>query len=213
MSSITQLNIPGLGLAQPSLLAAAGKGIRMAGARLGRYLTDPNTLKAVGTKVAIDTALGTAASQAVPRMLGEQPGTTPLQAALHSGTHSLISSPISGAMKAAGMPNIAADSAGSILGGAGAQVVSQAVNQGLYNRMQPVSQAVDPESNGQFSPHIAQLMQLQKMQADMEQQRYNNEINLALAKNYHAPSTTVVHKNPSAELQTYYNMLNPNVSY
>jgi len=213
MSSIMQLTIPGLELAQPSLLAAAGKGIRMAGARLGKYLTDPNTLKAVGTKVAIDTALGTAVSQAVPRMLGEQPGTTPLQAAIHSGTHSLISSPISGAMKAAGMPNIAADSAGSILGGAGTQIVSQAVNQGLHGRMQPVSQTVTPEPQSQFSPHVAQLMQLQKMQADMEQQRYNNEINLALAKNYHAPSTTVVHRNPSAELQTYYNMLNPNVRY
>ena len=213
MSSVTQLNIPGLELAQPSLLAAAGKGIRMAGARLGKYLTDPNTLKAIGTKVAIDTALGTAVSQAVPRMLGEQPGTTPLQAAIHSGTNSLISSPISGAMRAAGMPNIAADSAGSILGGAGTQIVSQAVNQGLHGRMQPVSQAIDPESNSQFSPHASQLMQLQKMQADMEQQRYNNEINLALAKNYHSPVTTVVHKNPSADLQTFYNMLNPNVRY
>jgi hypothetical protein len=64
-----------------------------------------------------------------------------------------------------------------------------------------------------MSPDVAQLMQLQGMHAEMEQQRYNNEINLALAKNYHAPSTTVVHKNPSAELQTIYSMLNPNVRY
>jgi len=196
-----------------TLFAGAVPAVRMAGAALGKYLTNPQTLKDIGTKVAIDTALGTAVSQAVPRVLGREPGSTPMQAALHSGTQSLISSPIAGGMRAMGLPGIAADSAGSILGGAGAQVVSQAVNQGLHGRMQPVSQAIDPESNSQFSPHVAQLMQLQKMQADMEQQRYNNEINLALAKNYHSPATTIVHKNPSAELQTFYNMLNPNVRY
>lgn len=187
--------------------------MRMAGAALGKYLTNPQTLKDIGTKVAIDTALGTAVSQAVPRVLGQEPGSTPLQAAIHSGTQSLISSPVAGGMRAMGLPGIAADSAGSILGGAGAQVVSQSINQGLHGRMQPVSQTVAPEPGDQMSPDVAQLMQVQGMHAQMEQQRYNNEINLALAKNYHAPSTTVVHKNPSAELQTIYSMLNPNVRY
>lgn len=196
-----------------TLFAAAVPAMRMAGAALGKYLTNPQTLKDIGTKVAIDTALGTAVSQAVPRVLGQEPGSTPLQAAIHSGTQSLIRSPIAGGMRAMGLPGIAADSAGSILGGAGAQVVSQSINQGLHGRMQPVSQAVAPEPGDQMSPDTAQLMQVQGMQAAMEQQRYNNEINLALAKNYHAPSTTVVHKNPSAELQTIYSMLSPNVSY
>jgi hypothetical protein len=196
-----------------TLFAAAVPAMRMAGAALGKYLTNPQTLKDIGTKVAIDTALGTAVSQAVPRVLGQKPGSTPLQAAIHSGTQSLISSPVAGGMRAMGLPGIAADSAGSILGGAGAQVVSQSINQGLHGRMQPVSQTVAPEPGDQMSPDVAQLMQVQGMQAAMEQQRYNNEINLALAKNYHAPSTTVVHKNPSAELQTIYSMLNPNVRY
>jgi hypothetical protein len=196
-----------------TLFAAAVPAMRMAGAALGKYLTNPQTLKDIGTKVAIDTALGTAVSQAVPRVLGQEPGSTPLQAAIHSGTQSLISSPVAGGMRAMGLPGIAADSAGSILGGAGAQVVSQSINQGLHGRMQPVSQTVAPEPGDQMSPDVAQLMQVQGMHAQMEQQRYNNEINLALAKNYHAPSTTVVHKNPSAELQTIYSMLNPNVRY
>jgi hypothetical protein len=196
-----------------TIFAAAIPAMRMAGAALGKYLTNPQTLKNIGTKVAVDTALGTVVSQAVPRILGQEPGVTPLQAAIHSGTGSLISSPIAGGMKAMGIPGIAADSAGSILGGAGAQVVSQAVNQGLYGRMQPVSQTVAPEPGDQMSPDAAQLMQVQGMQAAMEQQRYNNEINLALAKNYHAPSTTVVHKNPSADLQNIISMLNPGVSY
>lgn len=196
-----------------TLFAAAIPAMRMAGAALGKYLTNPQTLKAIGTKVAIDTALGTAVSQAVPRVLGQEPGSTPLQSAIHSGTQSLISSPIAGGMRAMGLPGIAADSAGSILGGAGAQVVSQSINQGLHGRMQPVSQTVAPEPGDQMSPDVAQLLQVQGMQAAMEQQRYDNEINLALAKNYHAPSTTVVHKNPSAELQTIYSMLNPNVRY
>ena len=196
-----------------TLFAAAVPAMRMAGAALVKYLTNPQTLKAIGTKVAIDTALGTAVSQAVPRVLGQEPSSTPLQAAIHSGTGSLISSPVAGGMRAMGIPGIAADSAGSILGGAGAQVVSQSINQGLHGRMQPVSQTVAPEPGDQMSPDTAQLMQVQGMQAEMEQQRYNNEINLALAKNYHAPMTTVVHRNPSADLQSIISMLNPNVSY
>lgn len=196
-----------------TIFAAAIPAMRMAGAALGKYLTNPQTLKDIGTKVAIDTALGTAVSQAVPRILGQEPSSTPLQSAIHSGTQSLISSPVAGGMRAMGIPGIAADSAGSILGSAGAQVVSQSINQGLQGRMQPVSQTVAPEPGDQMSPDVAQLMQVQGIQATMEQQRYNNEINLALAKNYHAPSTTIVHKNPSAELQSIIGMLSPNVSY
>jgi hypothetical protein len=196
-----------------TIFAAAIPAMRMAGAALGKYLTNPQTLKNIGTKVAVDTALGTAVSQAVPRILGQEPSSTPLQSAIHSGTQSLISSPVTGGMRAMGIPKIAADSAGSILGGVGAQVVSQSINQGLQGRMQPVSQTVAPEPGDQMSPDVAQLMQVQGIQAAMEQQRYNNEINLALAKNSHAPSTTVVHKNPSAELQSIIGMLSPNVSY
>jgi hypothetical protein len=48
------------------------------------------------------------------------------------------------------------------------------------------------------------------MQAASEQQRYNNEINLALAKNYSAP-TQIVHENPSADLQTMYNLVSGTV--
>lgn len=196
-----------------TFLAGAVPAVRMAGAALGKYLTNPQTLKDIGTKVAVDTAMGTAMSQAVPRILGQEPGVTPLQAAIHSGAGSLVSSPITGGMRAMGIPKIVADNTGSILGGAGAQVVSQAVNQGLHGRMQPVSQTVAPEPGDQMSPDTAQLMQVQGMQAQMEQQRYNNEINLALAKNYHAPMTTVVHRNPSADLQSIIGMLNPNVRY
>ena len=196
-----------------TFLAGAVPAVRMAGAALGKYLTNPQTLKDIGTKVAIDTALGTAVSQAVPRVLGQEPSSTPLQAAIHQGAQSLIGSPIEGGMRAMGLPNIAATSAASILGGAGAQVVSQSINQGMHGRMQPVSQAVAPEPGDQMSPDTAQLMQVQGMHAEMEQQRYNNEINLALAKNYHAPMTTVVHKNPSADLQSIIGMLNPNARY
>ena len=58
-----------------------------------------------------------------------------------------------------------------------------------------------------------ELRQQQQFYAEQEQQRYNNEINLALAKNYHNPTTTVVHKNPSAEFDTIQRMLNPSVNY
>jgi hypothetical protein len=196
-----------------SILEPTMKAVRMAGTALGKYATDPATLKALGTKVAIDTALGTAASQAVPLILGQKPSMGPMQAALHAGTHSLISSPVAGGMKALGIPSIAAESAGSILGGAGAQIVSRTVNQGVHGRGYPVSESVVPEVQQQYQNSGQVHMQLQQMAADQEQQRYNNEINLARAKNYHAPATTVVHKNPSADFENMLKMMAPKARY
>lgn len=196
-----------------SILDPAVQAVRMAGTALGKYATNPATLKAIGTKVALDTALGTATSQVVPRMLGQQPGVNPMQAALHAGTHSLISAPIAGGMKAMGIPGIAAESAGSILGGAGAQIASQALSQGLHGKGQPVSRSVVPEMHEQYQPSGQMHMQMQQMSADQEQQRYNNEINLALAKNYHNPVTTVIHRNPSADLQNILKAMTPSTSY
>jgi hypothetical protein len=75
-----------------------------------------------------------------------------------------------------------------------------------------ITNSIIPETHNQEHSNSHELMQMQQMHAELEQQRYSNEINLALAKNYHAP-TEIVHRNPSADLQTAYNIMTPNVSY
>jgi hypothetical protein len=204
MSGNVQLNIPGLVLAQPNLLSSAGNAIRMAGKNLGAYLTSPKTAGRLGQQVATETALGTAVSQGVPRLMGQTPAVGPLQTAANIGLHSAIAAPVSGGLAAMGMPGAASLTLGQITGTVGSQA--------LLRAMAP-QQAIDPETND--APHVPGqgLHQLQQFHAEQEQQRYNNEINLALAKNYHNPVTTVVHRNPSAELETVRSLLNPNVRY
>jgi len=103
-----------------------------------------------------------------------------------------------------GMPSAAAQTVGQITGAVGSH--------SLLRAMAP-AQSIDPETND--APHVygQELQQLQQFHAAQEQQRYNNEINLALAKNFHNPTTTIVHKNPSAEFDTVQKMMNPSVRY
>lgn len=184
-----------------AILSDAMKGIRMAGTALGGYLGNPATYKQLGKKVALETALGTAVQQTVPRVLGQQPpglgrslGSTAL--------HSVLTQPITGGMEAMGAPGWAANMTGGILGSAGAGIISQAAARNIP----------DPEPAEAPHPHLSQLMELQRMQAASEQQRYHNQINLAYAKNYNPPSV-IIHKNPSADTDTLYRMMNPNVRY
>ena len=187
-----------------SILGNAGKAVRMAGKNLGAYLSSPQTAAQLGQQIATETALGTAVSQGVPRLLGQAPAVGPLRTAANIGLHSAIAAPVSGGLTAMGMPGAAAQTLGQITGAVGASSL-------LNSMARP--QAIDPETND--APHVPGqgLHQLQQFHATQEQERYTNEINLALAKNYHNPVTTVVHKNPSAELETVRNLLNPNVRY
>jgi hypothetical protein len=187
-----------------SILGNAGQAIRMAGKNLGAYLSSPQTAAQLGKQIATETALGTAVSQGVPRLMGQTPAVGPLRTAANVGLHSAIAAPVSGGLAAMGMPGAAAQTLGQITGAVGSN--------SLLRAMAP-QQAIDPETHE--APHVPGqgLHQLQQFHAEQEQQRYNNEINLALAKTYHSPVTTVVHKNPSAELETVRNLLNPNVRY
>jgi hypothetical protein len=187
-----------------SIVGKAGQAIRMAGKNLGAYLSSPQTAAQLGKQIATETALGTAVSQGVPRLLGQTPSVGPLRTAANVGLHSAIAAPVSGGLAAMGMPGSAAQTLGQITGAVGAH--------SLLRAMTP-TQAIDPETNDTPQVYGQDLQQLQQFHAAQEQQRYNNEINLALAKNYHSPITTVVHKNPSAELETVRNLLNPNVRY
>ena len=187
-----------------SILGNAGKAVRMAGKNLGAYLSSPQTAAQLGKQIATETALGTAVSQGVPRLLGQAPAVGPLRTAANIGLNSAIAAPVSGGLTAMGMPGAAAQTLGQITGAVGSN--------SLLRAMAP-QQAIDPETHE--APHVPGqgLHQLQQFHAAQEQQRYTNEINLALAKNYHNPVTTVVHRNPSAELETVRNLLNPDVRY
>ena len=187
-----------------SILGNAGKGIRLAGKQLGAYLSNPQTAVKLGQQIATETALGTAVSQGVPRLLGQAPAVGPLRTAANIGLNSAIAAPVSGGLAAMGMPGAAAQTLGQITGAVGST--------SLLRAMTP-PQAIEPETHEAQHTYGHELQQLQQFHAAQEQQRYTNEINLALAKNYHNPVTTVVHKNPSAELETVRNLLNPNVRY
>jgi hypothetical protein len=187
-----------------SILGDTGKAIRLAGTNLGAYLSNPQTAKTLGKQIATETALGTAVSQGVPRLLGQAPAVGPLRTLANTGLHSAIAAPVSGGLTAMGMPGAAAQTVGQITGAVGSH--------SLLRAMAP-AQAIDPETNDSPQVYGQDLQQLQQFHAAQEQQRYTNEINLALAKNYHNPVTTVVHKNPSAEFDTVQKMLNPGVRY
>ena len=204
MSGNVQLSIPGLDLAQPSLLSSAGKAIRKAGINLGAYLSNPKTAASLGKQVALQTAVGTTLGQTVPRMMGQTPAENPMQAAKRVALHAGISAPISGVLSATGIPHVAAGPIGEAAGMLGAH---------SFLRAMTPPQSIDPETNDAPHAYGQDFAQMQQFHAAQEQQRYTNEINLALAKNYHSPVTTVVHKNPSAELETVRNLLNPNVRY
>jgi hypothetical protein len=187
-----------------SILGNAGQAVRLAGKNLGAYLSSPQTAVQLGKQIATEAALGTAVSQGVPRLLGQTPAVGPLRTLVNTGLHSAIAAPVSGGLTAMGMPGAAAQTVGQITGAVGSN--------SLLRAMAPM-QSIDPETNDAQHAYGQEFAQMQQFHAAQEQQRYTNEINLALAKNYHSPATTIIHKNPSAELETVRNLLNPNVRY
>jgi len=171
--------------------------IRLAGTALQNFFSNPNTIKGIGKRVLAETAINTAAQQVVPRLMGKRPEYNIPQSLLNTGVQAAIATPLAGGMQTLGVPEWAAQT--------GSQMVASPAAYAITN-------AIIPETHNQEHSNSHELMQMQQMHAELEQQRYNNEINLALAKNYHAP-TEIVHRNPSADLQTAYNIMTPNVSY
>jgi hypothetical protein len=169
--------------------------IRKAGTALVEFFSDPTNLKQVGKTVAKEAAFGAAAQQVVPRLIGQKPAATLPQSLLYAGAHSAVNVPVSGALRAAGLPELAAATTGQILGSAAA---SQFANR------------IEPEVTEAGHPEYADFHAMQQMHAQMEQQSYNNQIALALAKNYSTP-TEIIHRNPSAEFQSMQSIINKSV--
>ena len=173
----------------------------MAGTKLGQYATNPQTAQALGKKVALDTALGVAVPTAVSYAVGAG-APDPRRLAKQAALSSIISSPISGGLTAMGVNPALASAAGSIAAAAGTSAISRPIT---------------PEPFAEQRAALNQHMMMRKMAMEEEQQRYNNEIALAYARNAHAPKTVVEHRNPSAELasklQFAQNAFNTNVQY
>jgi len=180
------------------MIDKTAKAVRLAGSALKQYFTDPATYQQLGNKVALDTALGTATSQVVPRVLGVQaPGIR--QTALNTVMHSAISHPVTGGLTAVGVTPWASQVIGQTAGGVGTQLLSGAMRQnGLPNQ----------SAQNVITPEMAQYMQLQRFNAEMEEHKYRNQINLAAVRNY-SPPTEIVHRNPSAEFSEVMRVLNP----
>ena len=147
--------------------------IRTAGSALKQYFTDPASLKQIGKAIGTEAALGVAAQQVVPRIIGQRPAQSIPQSLVHAGIHSAVNVPVSGSLQALGTPSFAASTAGSILGTA-------AANQ--------FANSIDPEITPENHPDFHQLYAMQQMQAASEQQRVNDQIRLAYARNYNPPS-------------------------
>jgi len=175
-------------------LSSILSGARMAGQAMKAHFSNPATLSALGTQVALDTAVGAATQQVLPRLVNQQPQRTIPQSLINAAVHSGIAAPISSGMEALGVPASVANLTGQIA----ATPLSHAV-----------SNIITPESHQQPYASGNDLMQMQQYHADLEQQRYNNEIALAMAKNYRAP-TEIVHRNPSADLDTMYRIVSAN---
>jgi hypothetical protein len=147
--------------------------MRMAGTNLKQFFTDPANLAQMGKKAATEAALSTAVQQTVPYLVGGKPSASIPRTLAHAGIHAAASTPITGALQVAGMPDVPANIAGQIVGAAAASRFSQSIS---------------PEVSDQPNPEFQQLLAMQKMNAEQEQQRFNNQIQLAYARNYSAPS-------------------------
>jgi hypothetical protein len=147
--------------------------IRTAGSALKQFFTSPENLAQMGKNVAAETAFGTAVQQILPRALGSSPGRSIPQSLLNVGTQAVIATPVARGLEAMGAPQMGSAMAGQILGGIAAQRLAG---------------QIEPEIVQEGNPDFHQLYAMQKMQAEAEQQRVNNQIQLAYARNYNPPS-------------------------
>lgn len=147
--------------------------IRTAGTALKQFFTSPENLAQMGKNVAAETAFGTAVQQGLPRVLGMAPGQSIPRSLLQTGVQAAVGVPVTKGLEVMGAPQIGSAMAGNILGSyAAARLANQ----------------IEPEIVQENNPDFHQLYAMQKMQADAEQQRVNNQIQLAYARNYNPPS-------------------------
>ena len=157
--------------------------LRTAGSALKQYFTDPANLKQIGKAVGTETAFGAAAQQLVPRVLGQRPALNIPQSLAQTGIHSAVNVPVSGALQAMGVPNLAAATAGQILGAAAA------------SRFTP---QIDPEIVQEQHPDFHHLYAAQQMEAANARAAHEMKIAEIMARNYNPPSMVYHHSTKDA---------------
>ena len=161
--------------------------IRQAGQALGAFFSRPGVqkfAKEAAMNAAIEGGVGIAKEQLLPRVSGVKPEANVVESVIRQGMSAAIGSPVATALQSKGLPQSVANLAGSFAG----QPVGQAVAQAVLPGQQSYPLGIDPEPTEAGHAGYGQLMAKQQMEAIAERERYNNMINLALARNYSPPS-------------------------
>ena len=161
--------------------------MRKAGQALGAFFARPGVqkfAKDAAINAAIEGGVGVAAEQLLPRALGVQPEASLSESILRQGIGAAIGSPIATGLEQKGVNKTIANFAGQLAG----QPIGQSVTQAVLPGNQGYPLGIDPEPAEAGYAHYGQLMAQQQIEAASERERYNNMINLAMARNYNPPS-------------------------
>jgi len=161
--------------------------MRMAGAKLGEHLAKPsvkNFAREAAVGAALEAGVGIGAEQLLPRALGQRPQASLGESVLRQGASAAIGSPVATALGRVGVPGSVAQFGGALVG----QPIGQAVAQGILPGHQQYPLGIDPEPHQAGHANYGQLMAAQQFEAAREQQRAENQIALAYARNSSSPS-------------------------
>lgn len=161
--------------------------MRKAGQTLGAFFARPGVqkfAKDAAINAAIEGGVGVAAEQLLPRALGVQPQASLGESILRQGVSSAIGAPLATGLEQKGIPKVIANFAGQLAG----QPIGQSVTQAILPGNQAYPLGIDPEPHEAGHAQYGQLMAAQQIEAASERERYNNMINLAMARKYNPPS-------------------------
>ena len=158
--------------------------IRQAGKTLGAFFSRPGVRDYL-TNAGIEAGAQVAAEQLLPRALGQTPQSSLAESIIRQGTSAAVGYPIQKGLGKIGVPGPISYVGAQLIGQPAGQFAAQSLLPG--NQSYPIG--IDPEPTQAGHAGYGQLMARQQMEALMaERERYNNMINLALARNYNPPS-------------------------
>ena len=158
--------------------------IRKAGQALGAFFSRPGVRNYL-TNAGIEAGAQVAAEQLLPRALGQTPQSSLAESIIRQGTSAAVGYPIQKGLGNIGLPGPISYIGAQLIGQPAGQFAAQSLLPG--NQSYPIG--MDPEPTQAGHAGYGQLMARQQMEALMaERERYNNMINLALARNYNPPS-------------------------
>ena len=157
--------------------------IRQAGKTLGAFFSRPGVRDYL-TNAGIEAGAQVAAEQLLPRALGQTPQSSLAESIIRQGTSAAVGYPIQKGLGKIGVPGPISYVGAQLIGQPAGQFAAQSLLPG--NQSYPIG--MDPEPTQAGHAGYGQLMAQQQMEAMAERERYNNMINLALARNYSPPS-------------------------